>query len=517
LPSPGPPDTMVVMGPPDGQTESSATVARPPEGATSVKGASTASRATKAKATKAKATKATKSTKAAKATKATKATKAAKKAPTARKRAVPLAGHPGEEAGGGRTGFSTSGGLEPVSDWGPAGRRFRGQARNRALYSRPLQRNFEHWSLGARCLAAVLRHPELVLASLGKREPLERDGRVLNRNTQAIIELIARFDPAGRGSQAGARLLDTQTMRKQMRASARVTMPVRTDVHVWGRTIPGDRGNPGIPIRVYRRFGEGVGIGPDEQGRPPAIVYFHGGGWVLGDLDTHDAICRLLAAASRCVVVAVDYRLAPEHPFPAAVDDSLTAYAWVHHNSEELGIAAGRVGVMGDSAGGNLAAVVAQQSLGVSAFLPDDVPPPVAQGLIYPAVDARLDTDSSRSLQDGFLLTGEVMEFFREQYVPNRSDWEDPRASPLMADDFTGGPPALVVTAGFDPLREDGVNYAEALRKGGVEVEYRCYQDQIHGFLGAGILPDSLALATEVCDAMGQMMRRPVGAVGSRS
>jgi acetyl esterase len=215
-------------------------------------------------------------------------------------------------------------------------------------------------------------------------------------------------------------------------------------------------------------------------------------------------------------VVTLDYRLAPEHPFPAAVDDCLAAYAWVHRNSEELGIAAGRVGVMGDSAGGNLAAVVAQQSLG-AAFSPDDVPAPVAQGLIYPALDARLDTDSSRSFQDGFLLTGEVMEFFRNQYVPDRADWEDPRASPIVADDLTGSCPALVVTAGFDPLRDDGVNYAEALRKGGVDVEYRCYQDQIHGFLGAGILPDSLALATEICEAMGQMMRRPAGATGPRS
>ena len=214
----------------------------------------------------------------------------------------------------------------------------------------------------------------------------------------------------------------------------------------------------------------------------------------------------MLAAAGRCIVVAVDYRRAPEHPFPAPLEDCLAAYTWVQRNSEELGFAGGQVGVMGDSAGGNLAAVVSQQTTGAG-----DVPPPVAQILVYPAVDARLDTDSYRALSEGFFLTRADMEYSRGAYLPDRSDWEDPRASPLLAGDFTGLPPALVVTAGLDPLRDDGSQYAEALRKGGVDVEYRCYQDQVHGFLGMGILPDSLALATEVCDAAGRLVRRAGG------
>ena len=391
---------------------------------------------------------------------------------------------------------------EPAAD-GPAGPHRQRRDRSRVLYSRPIQRGYEHWPLATRVLAALLRHPGLVLAVLGTRAPVERDGRVLNRNTQAMVALADRY---GTSRQPPP---DPATMRNQARISARAAMPVRTDVHVSGRIIPGDKGSASIPVWVYRKFGGGGGGGPGEQGRPPAIVYFHGGGWTVGDLDTHDGICRLLAATSRCLVVSVGYRLAPEHPFPAAVDDCLAAYAWVHRNGDELGIAAGRVGVMGDSAGGTLAAVVAQQTLGG----PDDVPPPWAQCLIYPASDSHLDTASLRSVGDDFLLTHADMEFFRQQYLPDRSRWNDPRASPLLADDLTGLAPALVVTAGFDPLRDDGLHYAEALRKGGVDVEYRCYHDQIHGFMNMGILPDSFALATEVCDAMGRLMRRSAGVV----
>ncbi len=353
-------------------------------------------------------------------------------------------------------------------------------------------------------MAALLAHPDAVLAVLGAREPVERDGRVLNRGTQAMMALADRFGGRQRGDDS---VRDPVVMRNQLRLSTRLAMPVRTDVHVSGRTVPGGPGSAGIPVRVYRQYGIGIGAGPGNQGRPPAIVFFHGGGWVTGDLDTHDGTCRMLAAASRCVVVAVDYRLAPEHPFPTAAEDCLAAYAWVHRNHDELGFAAGQVGVMGDSAGGNLAAMVSQQSAAGAG----DVPPPVAQILVYPAVDARLDTDSFRTLSEGLFLTRADMEYFRGEYLPDRTDWEDPRASPLLADDFTGLPPALVVTAGLDPLRDDGAHYAEALRKGGVDVEYRCYDDQIHGFLGMGILADSLALATEVCDAAGRLVRRAAG------
>jgi acetyl esterase len=206
-------------------------------------------------------------------------------------------------------------------------------------------------------------------------------------------------------------------------------------------------------------------------------------------------------------VVAVDYRLAPENPFPAAVHDAVAAYAWVQRHADELGIDPHRVGVMGDSAGGNLAAVVALETRNGGTG-GGQVLPPAAQGLVYPAVDARLDTGTVRSLADGFFLTTEAMEQARGLYLPDPEDWTAWRASPLLAEDHRGVAPALVVTAGFDPLRDDGWNYAEALRAAGVPVEYRCYDDQVHGFMGMGILPDSLALATEVCEAMGRLLRR---------
>lgn len=434
----------------------------------------------------------------------------AARVPSTRKRAAPKqGGDRGEEATGpgAPTGSRADGSHDESTGSVTGGVRYRGRGRNLALYSRAFQRNFEHWPLATRGVAALLRHPEPVLALLGAREPVERDGRVLNRNTQAMLELVRRFDVAGQGPSVDGETPDLPTRRRQLRLGARIAMPTRTDVHVSGRVVPGGGGSPPIPVRVYRQFGTGVGIGDPGRERPPAIVYFHGGGWVVGDLDTHDGTCRLLAAASRCLVVSVDYRLAPEHPFPAAVDDCLTAYAWVHANSEELGFAPGQVGVMGDSAGGNLAAVVAQQTRDGSTA----VPPPVAQGLVYPAVDAMLSGESLLSMGDGFSLTLPDIERFRGEYLPDPADWEDPRASPLLAGDLAGVAPALVVTAGFDPLRDDGARYAEALRRDGVAVEYRCYQDQIHGFLGMGILPDSLGLATEVCDAMGRLVRRSAG------
>jgi acetyl esterase len=298
---------------------------------------------------------------------------------------------------------------------------------------------------------------------------------------------------------------DPVTTRGVFVATTRMVMPSRTDVHAAGRVIPGPSGEPDLPVRVYRRFG--VGIGRPGR-RPPAITYFHGGGWVQGDLDSHDASCRLLAGVTGCVVVAVDYRLAPEHPFPAAVEDSLAAYAWVQRNHGVLGTAPGVVGVMGDSAGGNLAAVVAQETRPGRRSAAEDVPPPVAQCLVYPALDARFATESYRVMGDRFFLTREGMEAYRSLYLPDPGDWEDVRASPVLCEDLDDLAPAVVITAGFDPLRDDGAAYAGRLAGAGVAVEYRCYDDMVHGFFGMGVVPDCLALATEVCDAMGSLMRR---------
>jgi acetyl esterase len=214
-----------------------------------------------------------------------------------------------------------------------------------------------------------------------------------------------------------------------------------------------------------------------------------------------------LAAVSGCIVVAVDYRLAPEHPFPAALDDAMAAYAWVHGQADQLGIDRARIGVMGDSAGGNLAAVVALQSRDGEPTAVPGVPPPFAQGLLYPSVVLRIHPDSE-ALGNGFFLTLEGMEQMRAAYVPDEADWDGPAASPMQTADLAGAPPALVVTAGFDPLHFDGDAYAAKLAAAGVEVEHRRYDDQVHGFFGMGILSDALALSTEVSDAMGRMMHR---------
>lgn len=317
-----------------------------------------------------------------------------------------------------------------------------------------------------------------------------------------MLEVSARVESLAFAAPGPDGRFDPVPMRAQLRRMAKLAMPTRTDVHVVGRSMPGPGGGT-LALRVYRRFGTGLGGGP--RAAQPGIAYFHGGGWVTGDLDSHDGSCRLLAAVTGYVVVAVDYRLAPEAPFPAAVDDALAAYAWVHEHADDLGIAPGQVAVMGDSAGGNLAAVVAQRTRSGA-----EVPPPCAQVLVYPALDTRFDSASMAAFGDGFFLTRRSMEYFRSAYLPNPTTWEDPSAAPLFADDVAGLAPALIVTAGFDPLHDDGEAYATRLAAAGVEVEHRCYADQVHGFFGMGIVPDSLALATEVCDAAGRLVRRSV-------
>jgi len=223
----------------------------------------------------------------------------------------------------------------------------------------------------------------------------------------------------------------------------------------------------------------------------PALVYFHGGGWTIGDLDTHDVLCRQLANGARCAVFSVDYRLAPESPFPAAVEDCLAATRHVVSNAAELKVNASRVAVGGDSAGGNLAAVVTLHRELPLAF----------QLLIYPATDQRCDTDSHRRNGEGYLLTREGIEFFRGCYLPEKKHWADWRASPLLAASHAGLPPAFVITAGYDPLRDEGREYAERLAQAGVEVAYREYSDMVHGFLLFGGVLDAARTAVADCCA----------------
>ena len=230
------------------------------------------------------------------------------------------------------------------------------------------------------------------------------------------------------------------------------------------RMIPGPAGE--LPVRIYRPAGDGPF---------PVHVFFHGGGWVIGDLDTHDADCRELCRGAGCIVVAVHYRLAPEHPFPAAPEDCYAATAWAAAHAEALGGRAGPVTIGGDSAGGNLAAVVALAAR-------DRGGPEIAlQLLVYPVTDAAMDSPSYEENGEGYLLTLDSMRWFWDHYCPPEQR-EDPRASPLRAADLSGLPPAVVLTAEYDPLRDEGLAYAERLRAAGVAVEYRCFEGLIHGF-----------------------------------
>jgi acetyl esterase len=244
-----------------------------------------------------------------------------------------------------------------------------------------------------------------------------------------------------------------------------------------------------IPLRLYRP------IGSDAAQVLPVLVYYHGGGWVIGDLDTHDTLCRELANGSGACVVSVDYRMGPENRFPAAVDDAVAATAWVHREAKALAIDPTRIAVGGDSAGGNLAAVV-------SLAARDSNPLPIAfQLLIYPATDQRRNSASHQSLGQGYVLTNETMAYFTGHYIADPAQYLDWRASPLLHTDLARLPPALVLTAGFDPLRDEGMAYAQRLSEAGVRTTQLCFERQIHGFITMGKVIDEANAAVALCAA----------------
>ena len=228
-----------------------------------------------------------------------------------------------------------------------------------------------------------------------------------------------------------------------------------------------------IPLRLYR------GLGTEAGALLPVLVFFHGGGWTIGDLDTHDIVCRTLANKARCAVVAVDYRMGPEHKFPAAVDDCIAATRWVAAQSAAIGVDASRIAVGGDSAGGNLAAVTA------IALRDAGGPPLVFQALVYPATDQRMDSDSHARLAEGYLLTRNNMLWFRGNYL-EPGQYDDWRASPLRAADLARLPPAHIITAGYDPLLDEGRAFSDRLVAAGVPVLYECFEGMTHGFLTMG-------------------------------
>jgi acetyl esterase len=240
-----------------------------------------------------------------------------------------------------------------------------------------------------------------------------------------------------------------------------------------------------IPIRIYT---------PEGTGALPILIYYHGGGFVIGDCEAYDIPCRALANGAGCLVVSVDYRLAPEHKFPTPVEDCYAAAVWISAHAAELGGDPKRIAIGGDSAGGNLSAVVAQMAR-------DRKGPSIAfQLLIYPVTDYEPNTPSSKANAEGYLLTKSAMDWFWGHYLSNPSDGAKPYASPRRATDFSKLPPALVITAEFDPLRDEGVAYAQKMQQAGVKVKHSDYLGMIHGFFSLGhVLNRSKDLMNECC------------------
>ena len=315
--------------------------------------------------------------------------------------------------------------------------------------------------LVVRVLAAL---PPAVQVRLSGKPPVTIDGDTLATEMQLTLALLER-----RGEPAPETLGPVQARRERRRLAAIYA----------GRPVPVGavreleiEGDPPLRARHYAP--------PDPGGPHPLLVYYHGGGFTYGDLETHDGVCRMLCRHAGVHVLAVDYRLAPENPFPAAVEDARRTLAWASERAGQLGADRERIAVAGDSAGGNLAAVIAQLAAR------DGGPAPALQLLIYPVTDFSRRRRSRELFGEGFLLTDSEMDWFEENYLgSNAAHKLDPRASPLLAEDLSGLPPALVVTAAFDPLRDEGEEYASALRAAGTPVALRRFPGFIHAFTGA--------------------------------
>lgn len=323
----------------------------------------------------------------------------------------------------------------------------------------------------AAALRAALALPDRLQRVLAGR-PVVLDGQTLAAETQLALRLQRL------AGVPAAESLPIPEGRAEIDHQARLTAGSQPIGAVRALEVVG------LPARLYT---------PNEESASmPLLVFFHGGGWIYGGLDSHDAPCRVLAERAGVRVLAVAYRLAPEHPFPAAHEDAMAAYRWVVENAESLGADPQRLAVGGDSAGGTLAAAVANTAAREDLSL-------AFQLLVYPATDATRTTRSFDLFGHGFYLTREFMQLANESYLPDIADRRDPRASPLFDDVPAGLAPVYVVTAGFDPLRDEGEAYARKLADAGVEVEMQRFADQIHGFFNiVGVGRKSAAAVAEI-------------------
>ena len=297
---------------------------------------------------------------------------------------------------------------------------------------------------------------------------------------QRVIEILGNRPPPA-GAEIRAMRYRYNVARRQFLTEME---PVESVFHI----VPAERGVPRLTIIRPCDFRQGE--------RLPAIVYLHGGGWTLGSLATYEPFCRALANKTGQIVIWVEYRLAPEAPYPAALDDTLAAWRWVQHNHHELGADLSRISIGGDSSGGNLAAVAAlilRNQTGIR---------PWRQVLLYPCLDMSASLASHRKLADGYLLTAPMYAWYRDNYAPPgvaRDNW---KLSPLFADDLAHLPPAIVLYAGFDPLRDEAAAYVMKLTLAGVPVEPLYFADMIHGFLTmGGAIPAAQAALTRIADA----------------
>jgi acetyl esterase/lipase len=309
----------------------------------------------------------------------------------------------------------------------------------------------------------------------------------LDRHAKRLLDMVAM------GGAPSAAELSPTAMREAMLRLAKSTDASDTPVgDVAERSIPG-AGGP-LRVRIYSPIGS-------SNRALPGLVYFHGGMGVFSDIETHDGVCRMLTAASNCRLLSVDYRLAPEHPFPAAVDDAFAATRWAFECAADLGLDPTRIGVAGDSAGGTLAIVVCLLARDVGA------PRIALQALLCPVTDLSRDSTSRVDLASGYFIDRSVLEWAKRLYCSPAVPLDDPRVSPLRARNFAALPPALVHTAEFDPVRDEGQAYADALSRAGVPVDYACHAGMIHNFYCmARAIPAARTIVSEIGVEIGRRL-----------
>jgi acetyl esterase len=340
---------------------------------------------------------------------------------------------------------------------------------------------------------AFLRMPARALRAVVGPPLRSPEGYVLDLQTQGLLWLMRT---TGEPEMHEGEL--SKIRRRFDRAARILEPPAAGAVGVHDGTIPGGAGPR--PVRIYTPAAA-------RRGLLPGLLWLHGGGFVLGSIESHHGMCRALAVQAGIVVVSLAYRLAPEHRFPAGVDDATAAARWLLEHGEAFGIDPNAVAIGGDSAGGNFAAVAAQHLRGGRRS-------PALQILVYPPTDARRRDPSHSHFREGFVLTGKNIGWFLDQYIPDSSYVENPGVSPLLAPDLSGLPEALVITAGFDPLRDEGRGYAERMQAAGVDVTYVCAESAMHGFIhtGGGI-DESARLFSYVVNHLRRVLfRRPPAA-----